>query len=67
MRFCWIIVLGLLVGCASGRTRAPAAPTKAECDQLAAQAIQTTSLQQAASLAAQATECYSRAQAQPRR
>jgi hypothetical protein len=33
---------------------------KAECDQFAAQAIQTGSAAQARDLAAQATECYAR-------
>jgi hypothetical protein len=51
----------LLVGCSSGRARAGAAPLKAECDQFAARAIQTPSPQEAASLSAQASECYSRA------
>jgi outer membrane biogenesis lipoprotein LolB len=35
---------------------------KAACDRIAARAIQTTSLQQAKDLAAQAAECYARAQ-----
>jgi hypothetical protein len=34
--------------------------SKAECDQFAAQAIQTGSAAQARDLAAQATECYAR-------
>lgn len=33
---------------------------KAECDRIAAQAIQTTSAGDARSLAAQATECYAK-------
>jgi hypothetical protein len=36
---------------------------KAPCDRLAAQAIQTTSLEDAKNLAAQASECYARVQA----
>lgn len=51
----------LLGGCAipfstSGEER------KAPCDRLAAQAIQTSSLENAKNLAAQASECYARAQ-----
>lgn len=35
---------------------------KAPCDRIAAQAIQTSSLEEAKNLAAQASECYARAQ-----
>lgn len=35
---------------------------KAPCDRLAAQAIQTSSLEQAKNLSARASECYARAQ-----
>lgn len=35
---------------------------KAECDRIAAQAIQTGSLDDAKTLSAQASECYARAQ-----
>jgi uncharacterized lipoprotein YajG len=35
---------------------------KAACDRIAAQAIQTSSLQNAKDLAAQAAECYAKAQ-----
>ena len=34
---------------------------KAGCDRIAAQAIQTTSLEEAETLSRQATECYARA------
>ncbi len=35
---------------------------KAECDRIAARAIQTSSLDEAKTLSAQASECYARAQ-----
>jgi hypothetical protein len=35
---------------------------KAECDRIAAQAIQTSSLEEARNLAARASECYAAAQ-----
>lgn len=35
---------------------------KARCDRMAAQAIQTSSLEEAKNLAAQASECYAQAQ-----
>ena len=36
---------------------------KAECDRVAARAIQTSSLDEAKTLSAQASECYAKAQA----
>lgn len=49
----------LLVGC-SVPFVGGGGDEKSSCDQLAAQAIQTSSVSQARDLAAQATECYAR-------
>lgn len=49
-------------GCSSRAAPPSVQQRKAPCDQLAAQAIQTDSLELAKNLAAQASECYSGAQ-----
>ena len=56
-------LLGALVACSSlpfgGKS---GDERKAECDRIAARAIQTKSLDEAKTLSAQASECYARAQ-----
>jgi len=54
-----------LSGCFGTRT-ASVADRKAQCDRLAAQAIDTESLDEARRLAARASECYADLQAQRR-
>ena len=49
-------------GCASRAASPTVQQRKAPCDQLAARAIQTDSLELAKNLAAEASECYSLAQ-----
>ena len=59
----FVPVLGLaLTGCAIPFTTS-SEERKAPCDRKAAQAIQTSSLEDAKNLAAQASECYASAQA----
>jgi hypothetical protein len=58
-----IIALSLLLSACAVPFSGPSRnERKAECDRLAARAIQTTSLQEAKDLAAQASECYATAQ-----
>lgn len=52
----------LLLGACSVPFTTSSDERKAACDRIAARAIQTSSLQQAKDLAAQAAECYARAQ-----
>ncbi len=54
-----------LTGC-FGRGGATPAERKAQCDRLAAQAIDTESLDEARRLAARASDCYADLQAQRR-
>lgn len=55
------LVLGLgLIGCSVPFTTS-SEERKAPCDRLSAQAIQTSSLEEAKDLSAQASECYARA------
>lgn len=63
MRILLLAIAGLVVaGCSVPFVGGPNGPTKAECDQIAAQAIQTKSARDAKRLAAQAAECYARVQ-----
>lgn len=67
MRTHILILFGLifLIGC--GASRGPTtAERKAQCDRLAAQAIDTESLDEARRLAARASDCYADLQAQRR-
>lgn len=60
MRYRVVIVgLVLISGC-SVPLLAKGGDKKAECDRIAAQAIQTKSSSEARSIAAQATECYAK-------
>lgn len=56
-----LVIVGLVVaaGC-SVPLLAKGGDKKAECDRIAAQAIQTKSASDARSIAAQATECYAK-------
>jgi hypothetical protein len=55
------IPLAMLLGaCSIPFAGGPEGDAKAECDQYAAQAIQSPSARDARNLAAQATECYAR-------
>ena len=56
-----VVIVGLILaaGC-SVPLLSKGGDKKAECDRIAAQAIQTTSAGDARSLAAQATECYAK-------
>jgi hypothetical protein len=63
VRILVILAMVLVAGCTRGR--APAGGpmmVKADCDQFAARAIQAVSAQEAATLSAQAAECYARVQ-----
>lgn len=58
----FVVLMSLsLVGCTVPFTTS-SSERKAPCDRLAAQAIQTASLEEAKNLSAQASECYAAAQ-----
>lgn len=60
-----LTVVFAMSGCASRAVTPSAEQRKAPCDQLAARAIQSESLEVAKNLAAEASECYSLAQTTP--
>lgn len=66
MRSLLILLCFAAAGCSVPFTGGPQQDRKAPCDQLAAQAIQTPSLEEARQLAAHATECYAAATGQRR-
>jgi hypothetical protein len=61
-----VLFLGLFVSGCFGTRGPTAGERKAQCDRLAAQAIDTESLDEARRLAARASDCYAELQAQRR-
>lgn len=52
------VLAGCFGGSGSESSPGPASPARSQCDSYAAQAIQSTDLARATSLAAQASQCY---------
>lgn len=61
MRYGLWVVLPFLTACSVPFSGPSTSERKSECDQIAARAIQTSSLAEARDLAARASECYAAA------